>query len=108
MLQELATYFTPREERITVAGVTLVVKEMTMNMDGAGLADGVDVNWKLMVRCVFKEDGITQAFTDDDIPALKGAPTMKMSKLIAAVRRANGMDDEEEKNSEAAQTSSSS
>jgi hypothetical protein len=108
MLTELFEFLKAREERITIGGQTLVIKEMTGNADRKPLTDGVDVDWKILVRCVFKEDG-GQLFSDADIPKLKDSGTTKVGPLLKAVYRVNGLDVEAEaKNSEAAQTSSSS
>lgn len=102
MLAELIAALAPREERITLAGHALVVRELAVAADVSAMQDNVDLTWKLVVRCVFDEAGAA-VFTDADIPALKAGSKARLQPLINAVVRVNGMDIEAEaKNSPAA------
>lgn len=102
MRDELLAALARREERVTIGGLKLVVREMENAADVAGFEDGADYGYKLVVRCVFDEAG-APVFTDDDISALKGASRVKFLPVIAAVNRVNGIDVEGEvKNSAAA------
>jgi hypothetical protein len=104
MLEQLLEFLKPREEKVSLGGVDFHVKEMTGTVNTEALADGVDVTWKILVRCVFKEDG-AQAFSDDDIPRLKASSKPKLAPIVNAVNRVNGFAVEEEaKNSKAAQS----
>lgn len=95
--------FKRREERVVVNGVTFIARELPTAADVAALRDGPDYSLKILVRCVFNEDG-TPAFTDEDIPDIKEKTSLfRMAPLVQAVHRANGMDSEAEvKNLEAA------
>lgn len=104
MIKELAEFLKPREETVVVGGVTFVVKELTGSADTVPMRDGLDVSWKILVRCVFRESG-EPAFSDEDIASLKASSTSKLARLINAVSRVNGFDLEAEaKNSDAAQS----
>lgn len=103
MIPDILEFLAPREEKIQFGGRTLVIKEMTSNTETESLRDKVDVSWKILVLCVFREDG-TALFTNDDIPRLKASSTSKIAPLINAVNRVNGFNVEDEaKNSDAAQ-----
>ena len=97
--------FKRREERIPVDGVMFVAKELATAADLSALSDDPDYSLKVLIRCIFMEDG-TPAFTDEDIPDIKAATSVfKMSQLIQAVHRVNGMNqDAEVKNSAAVAT----
>ena len=103
MLSDLVDFLKQREERIKLGGRALVVRELSSAGDTEPMRDGVDVAWKVLVRCTFLESG-ESAFSDEDIPALKASSASKLGVLINAVNRVNGLNVEEEvKNSEAAQ-----
>lgn len=95
MREELLTFLARREERITLGGAPLIVRELTEEDDVAALADGVDTLFKYIVRSVFDEAG-APVFTDADIPRLKQAGRVRLRELAAAVGRVNGwlMEDE--------------
>lgn len=99
-----------REERVTIGGTTFVVKELSTAADVVRFNDDPDQSLKVLVRCVYAENGNTPAFTDDDIPDIKNQTSLfRLSELIRAVHRVNGMDAAAEiKNSEAASTPASS
>jgi hypothetical protein len=104
MLEELFEYLKPREEKVTIGKHSFVVRELTGNVDMRVVADGSDVEWKTLVRCVFRESG-EQAFSDDDIPRLKSSGTAKIAPLRIAMHKVNGLELEPEvKNSDAAQS----
>jgi hypothetical protein len=104
MLDQLLEFLKPREEKVSLGGVTFHVKEMNGTVNTEALADGIDTTWKILVRCVFKEDGV-QAFSDEDIPRLKASSKPKLVPLVNAVNRVNGfLVEEEVKNSAAAQS----
>lgn len=97
--------FKRREERVTVDGVVFVARELSTAADIQALKDDPDYSMKVLVRCVFMDDG-KPAFTDADVADMKEhASLFKMSMLMGAVHRVNGMDQEAEvKNSEAVST----
>lgn len=100
---ELLKWFGSREERLTVAGREIVVK--TLPEDAPAFKAGDDTLYQFAVRCTFYEDG-KPAFTDDDIPVLRKAPSVLTLPLFKALERVNGMDAfAEVKNSEAAPSS---
>lgn len=102
MLEDLAEFLKPREERITFGKVPLVIMELDGSADNSALAAEEDRAWRILVRCVFREDG-TPAFTDADIPKLKRKSPSVTQPLLTAVSRVNGISVEEEvKNSDAA------
>jgi hypothetical protein len=97
---ELSGLLAPREETVTLGGRTLVVRELVAAADVAAFADSEDVNFKMLVRCVYEEDGSTLAFSDDDIPTLKRAARIRLLPLLEASVRVNGFDvGDREKNS---------
>lgn len=101
MRAELLKFLERREERVTLGGMVLVIREMPTAGEMSELA-GEDSGFRLVVRCVFDEDG-APLFTDEDIPVLKGLSKTKFSPVAAAVNRVNGWDAEAEvKNSAAA------
>jgi hypothetical protein len=99
-----------REERVVIGGTTFVVKELNTAADVAQFSDDPDYSLKVLTRCVYASDGTTLAFTDSDIPDIKEQTSLfRLSELIRAVHRVNGMDTESEvKNSEATGTTVSS
>ena len=103
MLKELAEFIKAREERITIAGTTFVVRELSSAVDLAVAGkDKDDIYYRIVVRSVFSEKG-EQALGDEDIPALKGGSKIKLAPLYEAVNRVNGLNVEAEaKNSDAA------
>lgn len=91
MLKEIAEALKPREERVVLAGHTLVVREVA---NAAKFGDGAerdDIFYHLMVASVFTEDG-KPALTVEDIPTLKASGRGVMAALTMAVTRVNGMD----------------
>ena len=104
MLDDLAEFLKPREEMITFGRVKLIVRELDGSADNSIIAEEKDRPWRILVRCVFREDDETPAFSDVDIPALKRKSPAITGKLINAVNRVNGFGIEDEaKNSAAAQ-----
>jgi hypothetical protein len=104
MLEDLAEFLKPREERISLGKVKLIVRELDGTADNSILKEDQDRSWRILVRCVFREDSGDQAFTDADIPALKRKSPQRTMPLISAVTRVNGFGIEDEaKNSDAAQ-----
>ena len=96
--------FKRREERVTVDGVVFVAKELATAADLSALSGDPDYSLKVLVRCIFMEDG-TLAFTDSDIADIKTETSVfKMSELVKAVNRVNGMDQEAEVKNSAAVT----
>lgn len=101
MRDQLLAFLAPREERITVEGESLIVREMGTAADAQAFRDGKDATYKFIVRCVFDAEG-NPVFTDEDIPALKRASKLKMAPIISAVNRVMGFDLEDDvKNSSA-------
>ena len=98
-------FFKRREERVLVGGVAFVARELATAADLSALKDDPDYSIKVLIRCIFMEDG-TPAFTDSDVVDIKAETSVfKMSELVRAVHRVNGMDQEAEvKNSEAVTT----
>jgi hypothetical protein len=108
VLQDILDAIKPREERVTLGGHVLVVREIAIAADVAFMQDNADLTYKLVVRCVFDEAG-EPAFDESDIPGLKKAGKTKLLPLIEAVNRVNGFDIEHEaKNSSAAPADGSS
>jgi endonuclease YncB( thermonuclease family) len=99
-----------RSEKVTIGAVTFTVKELNTAADVAQFSGDPDYSLKVLVRCVYVEDGDKLAFSDEDIPDIKEQTSLfRLSDLVRAVHRVNGMDAEETaKNSEAANTQSSS
>lgn len=105
MLDDLAEFLKPREERIKFGKVDLVVRELDGTVDREAIQKADDPHWAILVRCVFRADNGQPAFEDKDIPALKRKNPAVTARLISAVNRVNGTDlEEEEKNSDAART----
>jgi hypothetical protein len=105
MREQLLNFLAPREEKITLAGVDLTVREVSAETDVSAFVDGVDMVYKWIVRSVLDADGMP-AFTDADIPALKAAGKMRLAELSRAVGRVNGWQlDDEVKNSAAVPSS---
>jgi hypothetical protein len=103
VLDDLAEFLKPREERLTFGKVKLVVRELDGGADNSALREAEDRSWRLLVRCVFREDDDSQAFSDADIPVLKRKSPAVTGKLMNAVNSVNGFGLEEEaKNSDAA------
>lgn len=102
MLETLKAALAAREERLEIGGIKLVVRELESAADVEALKDQVDAQYKMLVLCVFAEDG-TAAFALDEIPELKKAGKATLNRLFAAVNRVNGFAAEAEaKNFEAA------
>lgn len=107
-MSDLLKLLAAREERVTLQGVTLLVREVAAAADVSALANADDMIFKLIIACTFVESG-DPAFTLDDMPRLKSASNVRLQPLMAAVLRVNGMDIEAEaKNSAASQESGSS
>jgi hypothetical protein len=106
MANELLAALAAEEAVVEIGGKKAVVRQMGATADGAAFLDNTDFGYKLMVRCVFREDGETPWFTDDDIPALKRAAKVKLKPLMDAVLEVNGLNiAAQEKNSDAGQPS---
>ena len=104
MLDDLKDFLTPREEKLKFGKVKLVVRELDGSADNSALSVGDDTSWRILVRCVFREDNGQPAFEEKDIPALKKKSPLVTAPLVNAVGRVNGSNLEEEvKNSDAAQ-----
>jgi hypothetical protein len=98
-----------REEPVKLAGSTLIVRELSSAADLGATKGDPDIFYRLMMACVFEEDGVTPAMTAEDIPALKAGSRKKLAPLVLAVQRVNGLDAEDDaKKSEAGQVSDSS
>lgn len=99
MREDLKAFLAPREERITFAGVELLVRELETAAEFEQVSDDVDWRFLVMVKCVFLPNG-EPAFTRDDIADLKKSSRTKLLPIVAAVNRVNGFQVEiEEKNS---------
>jgi hypothetical protein len=97
--EQLFEALAPREERVEILGRALIVRELESAADTAAFLDNADMSWKMIVRCVFREDG-QPMFGDDDIPRLKRTAKLRLKPLSDAVLRVNGLDvDGAEKNS---------
>lgn len=104
MRDALLQYFGPQEERLKILDEEIIVRTLP-DSTPAEMFAGEDVFWKMVTRCAFYPDG-NPAFTDEDIPALKKAPRMRVFPLVQAVQRVNAMDLEAEvKNSGAGPSS---
>lgn len=91
----------PAEQRVTIKGLTLVVRSLQTAADTEAMRDGIDALYKFIVRCTFDESGAA-VFTDADIPALKATAKTVLAPLVNAVAEVNGFAaDENEKNSAA-------
>lgn len=102
MLKDIADYLAPREEKVQFGGVTLRIRELTAADNVELTRGGDDLSYRLLICCVFLEDG-TPAFTMEDVEELKKASTAKLVPLVTAMNKVNGFDIEHEaKNSDAA------
>jgi hypothetical protein len=102
MLDDLADLYKDREERVKHGKTTLVIKQWDGSDKDWIFEDGKDIQWRLIVACVFRENG-KPAFDKNDLEAIKKKPLIS-GPLAAAVGRVNSLNLEEEvKNSEAAQ-----
>jgi len=109
MLPELLEAIRAREKEINFGGRSLIVRELTSEIDTTALRDASDVEWKLLVRCVFDTQSGEPVFTDKDIGTLKRGSRLRVRALLDAVAEVNGLDLEAEiKNSDAAPDSASS
>lgn len=107
-MSDLLQLLKTREERVTLEGVELIVREVQAAADTVAFTEPGDFIFKLVVASTFAADG-SPAFTYDQVPALKAASKLKLAPLIAAALRVNGRDIEAEaKNSEADPGSGSS
>lgn len=107
-MSDLLQLLAAREERVTLEGVELVVREVEAAADTAAFIEPGDFVWKLVVASTFDANG-KPAFSYEQVPGLKAASKLKLAPLVAAVLRVNGRDIEAEaKNSEASQDSGSS
>lgn len=94
MREELLAVLAAGEERVTVGGKPLVIRELECAADVPDTSGTVlDFSLALIVRCVKDEDG-NAVFTDADIPKLKRAGRKRMGPLINAVLRVNGFSGE--------------
>lgn len=91
MKDEILSYLDPREEKLTLNGRVVIVRELASAADTTAMQDNVDMAWKLLVRCVLDEAG-SQIFGDEDIARLKRTGKLKMKLLVDAVMRVNGYD----------------
>jgi hypothetical protein len=102
MLEDLAELYKDREERVKHGRLTLVVRQWDGSDREWVFQDPSDVTWRLVERCVFRENG-ERAFDKNDVETMKKKPLIA-GQLVPVVNRVNGMDLEEEaKNSDAAQ-----
>lgn len=102
-MSDLLQLLQAREERVTLEGVTLLVREVPAAADTAAFLQEGDFIFKLLVASTFNEAGAA-AFTYEQVPALKNASKLKLRPLLEAVLRVNGLDAEVEvKNSAADQ-----
>lgn len=99
--EELLAFMAPREERVALGGIELVVKEWPMSADFGDFRGQTDSQYLFVVGCVFDDLGMP-VFTTDDIPAIKAASSKKLMPLIAAVNRVNGFDIEDERKNSSA------
>ena len=100
MLDAIREALKLREERITVGGVKLLVREVTSAAEFAEMPRE-DFGYQLVVKCVLDEAG-APVFTAEDIPALKNGSRAALLPLFVAVNRVNGLDAAENaKNSDA-------
>jgi hypothetical protein len=102
MLDDLAELYKDREEKVKHGKAVLVVKQWDGSEKKWVFEDPDDIQWRLIERCVFRENG-ERAFTRKDVDKLRSKPLVS-GQLAAAVSRVNGLDLEQEaKNSEAVQ-----
>lgn len=96
--------FSRRTATIVIGGITFVVKELASAAEVQSLKDDPDHSYRLAVMCTFNADGVTPAFSDEDIPDMKSETSMSsMTELYRTVSTVNGMDIKAEaKNSSAA------
>jgi len=90
MLAEIAAAIKPNEERLTLGGVSLIVREMAAADELGGDGSPEDIFMRVVVRCVFNEAG-ELVMSDADIPELKAAGKTKLRPLLDAVQRVNGL-----------------
>lgn len=95
MHQDILEAIKVREEKITFAGHVLVVREAS-NAAEIGQKGDADIVYRLMVACLFEEDGQTPALSEADITALKAGGRKRVGELVDAVLRVNGLNAEEE------------
>lgn len=99
MKEEIRKFIEPRSEKLTWAGVKVVVSELDTAAELGAQPDAEDAAYWLLVRCTFYEDG-THVFADTDIPILRSkkgkASSRKIAPLLRAVNRVNGLDLEDE------------
>lgn len=100
MLKDIQEAIRCADEEIQLAGHTLIVREMpeASSLGYATTDDAISDPdggfYRMAVRCVFfKETGLP-VFEDSDIPAIRGASKRRLAKLLAAVARVNGLDED--------------
>lgn len=86
MKQELLDALKCREEKIEIAGRTVIVRELAAGDATESLIDNPDAAYKLLTLCVFDEAG-NRIFSDDDIPALKATSRGYVKALMGVVNR---------------------
>ena len=96
--------FKRRSASVESGGKTFVVRELPTAADVVNMRDDPDHSLRVLVACVFEADGVTPAFSVEDIPDIKKETGLhSMMKLVTAVHSVNGLNLEAEvKNSEAA------
>lgn len=98
--------FKRREEVVSFGSKNLLVRELATAVDLADMRDKPDYNLRMIVLCVFEEDGVTPAFAIEDLPDMKTHTALfRLADLVKVVSRVNGADqDAVIKNSEAVPT----
>jgi hypothetical protein len=93
--------FRPDREVIQVAGEAIHITELS-GEQATSLPTGSDFIYRLIAATVVDKDG-RRIFTDsdEDLKEIKSWGNRKQRKIIRAVLRLNGMDEETEKNSDA-------
>lgn len=94
MLKAIQDALTLREEKVTLAGQELVVRELAVITE-VPEGERSDAFYRMMVACVFDPEG-KPAFEVADLPAIKAASRRALRDVIEAVQRVNGLNVEAE------------
>lgn len=99
--EELSKAFRPDMEIIQIGGEAVYIAELS-GEEALNLSAGDDYVYRLLAHAIVDKDG-NRRFGDskEEILAIKRWGARKLRKLIRTAIRLNGLDEENEKNSEA-------
>lgn len=95
-----ANAFQPEREEVVIKGQKIYISELS-GEDAIGLAEGKDYIYRLLAKSIVDKDG-KRRFSDsaEDIAQIKRWGQSKLRKMVNVAMRLNGLDDEQEKNSD--------